>query len=245
MKEQVREEPKIVAAAERQMHAWAMTAEQNDRETRLRHETDSVHPVLKFITISREAGAGGSEIGAALGRQLGWQVFDKNLLDQIAERSHLSRDMLDLVDETRSNWVFDVLGNWMDCKVVPHERYFALLCRAISMAARREHAVFVGRGAQFLLQRPHVFAVRVVASPEYRVRQIMDRLGMGLGDAKRLMTEIDTGRREFVERFYRRDITDPHHYDMVINVERSGREGAIQEILAAYEHQNSVALCHV
>lgn len=237
MKEQVHEEPRIVAAAERQMHAWAMTAEGKDREARRQSEADSARPSLRYITISREAGAGGGEIGALLGRQFGWPVFDKNLLDQIAENSHLCRKMLDLVDETQSNWVFDVLGTWMDCQVVPHERYFVLLCRAIAAASHREHAIFIGRGTQFLLPRPRVFAVRVVASPEYRVRQIMGRMHIKEGEAQSLMREIDAGRREFVSRFFRRDITDPHHYDLVINVERCGREGAIQEIRAAFEHQ--------
>jgi hypothetical protein len=236
MKEHVREEPKIVAAAERQMHAWAMTAEGKDREVRRQCGADSNRPSLKYITISREAGAGGGEIGASLGHLFEWQVFDKNLLDQIAENSHLCRKMLDLVDETRSNWVFDVLGTWMDCQVVPHERYFVLLCRAIMAAAHREHAIFVGRGAQFLLPRPCTFAVRVVAPPEYRIRQIMDRMHIKEREARSLMTEIDAGRREFVSRFFRRDITDPHYYDLVINVERCGREDAIQEIQTAFKH---------
>jgi cytidylate kinase len=157
------------------------------------------------------------------------------LLDQIADRFHECRRMLELVDETQSSWVYDVLGNWMDCQIVPHAKYFRHLCRVILEAAHCEHAVFVGRGAQFLLPRQHLLAVRLVASPKYRVRQFMAETGMNEIDARRTIMETDAGRREFVEQFLHRDVADPHFYDLVVNVERSGREAAIDEILTALE----------
>ncbi len=52
-------------------------------------------------------------------------------------------------------------------------------------------------------------------------------------DARRYMHEVDQGRREFVQRFFHHDITDPHLYDMVINTEGFGIEGAAEEIIAA------------
>ena len=185
------------------------------------------------MAISREAGAGGAEIGRRVGQQLGWEVYDKNLLDYVADRFHLPRIMLDLVDETRTNWVYDVLGTWMNHELVPHEKYVACLGRVVLAVARRGRAVFVGRGSQFLLPRAETLAVRIVASPKYRVRQIMEKLSMSESDARRYIAEVDTGRSEFVKRFFHRDIADPHWYDLVINVERCGKMEAVREILAA------------
>jgi len=239
MKEQTREEPKILAAAERQMHAWAMTEKLKDQVAQQEAETRLAPRALRYITISREAGAGASEIGKSLGQRLGWEVFDKNLLDQVADRFHLSRMMLDLVDETRSSWVYDVLGTWMDRKLVPHEKYVTHLSCVVLAAAARGPAVFVGRGARFLLPRQQVLAVRIVASPKYRLRKIVEQTGMNENDARRFMQDVDEGCRHFVERFFRRDITDPHHYDLVINVERCGRQGTVEEILAMLEHSGS------
>ena len=233
MKEQTREEPQILAAAERQMHAWAMSHEQEDRVVRPVAQSQATQRTLNFIAISREAGAGGGEIGQCVGERLGWAVFDKNLLDCVANRFHLPRIMLDLVDETRTSWVYDVLGTWMDRKLVPHEKYVVCLTRELLAAARRGHAVFIGRGAQYVLPRQEVLAVRIVASPKYRICHIMEITGMKEREARRQMMEIDSGRREFAERFFRRDIADPHHYDLVINVERCGKATAVQEILAA------------
>lgn len=233
MKEQTREHPKIIAAAERQMQAWAMNAEIADRE--VNRQFHQAHLVQKkcFVTISREAGAGGSEVAAIVGQRLGWEVFDKNLLDRVAERFHLDRSMLNLVDETRSNWVYDVLGTWMDNTVIPHETYVSQLRRVILAAARQTNFVFVGRGARFLLPREKVLAIRLVAPEAFRIKRTMQRNNLSEADARRYIHEVDQGRGEFVKRFFHHDITDPHLCDLLINSERFGIEGAAEEIIAA------------
>jgi hypothetical protein len=241
MKDHTREEPGILAAAERQMHAWAMLKERADRAVHQEVEPEATRRALRFVTISREAGAGGGEIGGRVGQRLGWEVFDKNLLDRVADRFHLPRIMLDPVDETHSNWVYDVLGTWMDRKLVPHEKYVACLTRVVQTAARCGHAVFVGRGVQFLLPRPDLLAVRIIASPKYRIRKIVETRGGSEADARRLMVELDEGRREFVKKFFHHDIADPHNYDLVINVDRCGTAGAVEQILTAVGKQAGTA----
>ncbi|MCE5302815.1 MAG: cytidylate kinase-like family protein [Planctomycetaceae bacterium] len=240
MMTQIHQEPHISAAAERQMHAWAITGELKDRAMRRERENRSARHPIRFVTISREAGANGSEIGRRVGEVLGWRVFDKNLLDCIADRFQLPRIMLDLVDETRSNWVYDVLGTWMDRKLVPHEKFVACLIRVVTAAARGERAVFVGRAAQFLLPRPELLAVRLVASPKYRIQQIREEFGLNESDARRQMHELDVGRQELAQRFFHHDITDPHLYDLVINVERCGKLQAAEEIVAAVAQQPAI-----
>ena len=187
-----------------------------------------------FLTISREAGAGGSEIAAIVGKRLGWEVLDKNLLDQVAERFHIDRTMLNLVDETRSNWVYDVLGTWMDSKVIPHETYVSQLSRIIQAAAHQSKLYFRGTRGQISFAARKDFGRTVDclgrisdkadhAIPTNSVRWML----VGY------MHEIDQGRREFVQRFFHHDITDPHLYDLVINTERFGIEGTAEEIITA------------
>ncbi len=143
MKDQMREEPGILAAAERQMHAWAMNQELSDRAAEGRLDDLATQRQIRFLTISREAGACGAEVGRRVSERIGWDLFHRNLLDCIADRFNLSRPMLDLVDETQSGWVYDVLGAWMNHNLVAHERYVSCLMRVVLAAARRGHAVFV------------------------------------------------------------------------------------------------------
>jgi cytidylate kinase len=224
MKERTREEPKILAAAERQMRTWAWSHEHETAQGTALGERPSLSTSRKvrFITLSREAGAGGGEIAAMVGRKLGWEVLDANLLDQVAARFRLSRPMLELVDETDSSWAYDMVGAFLDPKIVPHEKYLAYLSRVIRAAARRGNVVLVGRGAQFLLPRENVLAVRIVASMKYRVARIVQRLECDEAKARHYLHEVDHGRKEFVEKFFRRDVTDPRLYDLVLDVDHLG-----------------------
>ncbi|MEE8451950.1 MAG: cytidylate kinase-like family protein [Thermoguttaceae bacterium] len=233
MKSQTREEPEILAAAERQMQTWVRTAQIEDRAIRTRHSRRLVDRVEPYIALSREEGAGGSEIAQAVGRQLGWEVLDRNLLDRVAERFHLSRPMLEIVDETRINWVHDVLGSWMDRQVIPTEKYVVRLACVVLAAARDASLVLVGRGTQFLLPREKGLTVRIVAPLKYRIDQVMRRENLSKVEAGQLIEERDCGRREFVERYFHHDIDDPHLYDLTINVQRMGIARAAEMIAEA------------
>lgn len=232
MKDQIREEPKIVAAAERRMKAWSLGGEIEQRQLRIdaaRNPRDSIHP---FVAISRQSGAGGTEVGRLVGAALGWPVYDRQLLAAAAERLGVDPLMLELVDETESNWVYDVLGTWMDRTIVPHERYVAALERVVLAAAMERSAVFVGRGAQFILPRDRGMAVRVVAPERCRAERLAAREGLPLEDARRKMVEIDRGRADFVSRFFHHDLADPTLYDLVINTARIEPAEAAQQIAA-------------
>ncbi|MGA2253078.1 MAG: cytidylate kinase-like family protein [Thermoguttaceae bacterium] len=233
MQSQTHDEPRLVAAAERQMRTWAHFAEHQDPAAERRDFDQVAQATRHFVTIARQAGAGGNEIARLLGRHLGWEVYDCNLLDLVSHRFHEPRLMLDLVDETRSSWVFDVLGTWMDHQIIPHEKFVAHLKRVVATAARQGKAVFVGRGAQFLLPRSRVLAVWITAPIKFRVERIMIEKRMNEGDARQFIREADEGRREFVKRFFHRDINDPLLYDLVINVQHIGMAKAVEQIVVA------------
>lgn len=238
MTKPVHEEPAIVAAAERRMLVRAKALEVEDRIEHRRDTAKVANLKVQFLAISREAGAGGGAIGHEVGQRLGWKVYDKNLLDDVAEQYNVPRSMLDVVDETHSNWVHDVLGTWMDRKVVPHEKYVAYLSYVLQELSKQGNAVFIGRAAQFILPRKQVLAVRIVASEKFRIRQIAAQTGVSESAAHQSLHALDEGRREFVERFFHQDIADPHQYDLVINVEHLGVAGAVELILAMLSPQH-------
>jgi cytidylate kinase len=241
MAEPTRREPRMSAAAEREMRAWVLQQEAaedappHDQPASQREPADQAVPELgHLITVSRECGAAGSHVAELVGRQLGWKVLDKNLLDQVAEASHVPRSTLEGVDETTPHWADGLLAAWFDARSVPHHKYVVHLGRVVLTAAREGNVVFVGRGAQFFLPPGRGLAVRIVAPEDYRVEQIMRRYCLGPRKARQLIADVDRGRREFVQRFFHRRIDDPHVYDLVINVGRLGPVAAAEKIVAAY-----------
>jgi cytidylate kinase len=232
MKEQTHKEPCIMAAAERQMRAWVHTQEVQDRTVSRRFDPSQKVQFGPYLAISREAGAGGSEIARRIGERLGWDVLDKNLLESIATRLNTSKGLIERLDETQSNWAYDLMAAWLDRDLVGHETYLRHLEGIILAAARRGNVVLVGRGAGFLLPREGGVSVRVIASEEYRIERTMRLENLTHAAAKEFVRNLERGRTEFVERHFHRNIGDPHLYDMVLNVGRLGMEATVELILA-------------
>jgi len=237
MNSPIHQDTRTAAFAEQQMRTW----------TRLQETAASAaaHPAagpataagIGYVAVSREAGAAGAIVARLVGEHLGWEVYDRNLLDHVAQRYKESRLMLDLVDETESNWIYDVLGTWMDRQIIPHEKYVVQVSRMIQVLARAGNAVFVGRGAQFLLPRSNTFAVRIVASEAFRAERVQQRHNAGLPEGLDWIHRTDRGRHEFIQRFFHQDINDPHLYDLVLNVERLGPAGAADQIVHAVRRE--------
>ncbi|HOA50638.1 MAG: cytidylate kinase-like family protein [Thermogutta sp.] len=228
-------EPRIVAAAEREMQKWRTAQQIADRIIRF----DTAHGAQQkkigpYITISRQAGAGAEQIAHAVGERLGWEVVDKNVLDAIAKHFCLERSQLENLDESSGNWLRDTLFLWLDPHIISADKFLACLEKVVWMAARKGNVVFVGRGVRFLLPDEHGLAVRLVASEKYRVERIRREKGLSEAAARRFVHELEQTRRQFVQRFFHKDVDDPQWYDLVINVERWGVEETANLIVTAW-----------
>src|ERR1700754_5266430 len=114
--------------------------------------------MIRLVTISREFGAGGSELAAALGTRLGWPVLDHDIVHRVAERLSVDDDMVERLDEHSPS----LLARIADVLIVPQPEMFTFAPAdvtshdAIADAARAviEEAVasppliVVGHGAQ-------------------------------------------------------------------------------------------------
>ena len=231
------QQEELARAARQRMERWLLS-EQLRQHMQAAHDTGRPgKPIGPYITISREAGAEGQHIARLVGQRLDWDVLDKELLDFMAQRYSLPRDMLEFVDETKANWVHDILGNWFDSSVVTHEKYVVLLERIMRLAALHGHIVVVGRAGQCVLPHEYGLAVRLMAPLLYRMEQMSRRRHVSLEEARRMIVAIDAGRRDFVHRYFHHDVDDPPLYDLVINVGRFGAASAAEQILHAYQSQ--------
>jgi cytidylate kinase len=239
MKEQVREDPHVMAAAERQMRAWVHNQEVGER-TIHRFDTPQKVRLGPYLALSREPGAGASEIAQRLGQELGWEVLDKNILEYIAQRIHASKELLKSLDETESNWACDIMAAWFDRSMVGQEKYLHHMVRVMLNAARSGRVIIVGRGASFLLPRDRGLSVRLVASEDYRAQRVMRQQQLDGDSARELVRRLARGQADFVHRHFHKDIADPHNYDLVLNVGRLGIEAAADLIVAAMKHAGAI-----
>jgi cytidylate kinase len=225
--------PRITAFAEQQMRRWGQHQENVAREASFEEAGRLAAQDLSYVAISREAGAGASTIAQIVGSRLNWKVYDSNLLDEVAQRNKLPRFMLNLVDETVSNWLYDVFFPWMDSQVVSQEKFVVQVSRVIRTLSRGGNAVFVGRGAQFLLPRSKTLAVRIVAPEAFRAQYVEKRRHVGSQQALDSIRRTDRGRRDFNRHFFHHDISDPHLFDLVINAGQFSPAEAAEQIVQA------------
>src|SRR5438046_3084410 len=105
--------------------------------------------------------------------------------------------------------------------------------RVIAEAAAHGRIVLVGRGAQAVLaQRPDALHVYVVAAKPWRMKLAVERLGVNPAEVEKIVDETDQQRDQYVRTYYGRHRHDVVNYDMVVNTEKLGLEGAAALVAA-------------
>lgn len=214
------------------MRAWALQLEAQRRLSEERAAApipDLIHP---YLALSRETGVNARELAEAVAQRCGWKLFDRELLDYLAEHDNLSRLSLEFVDEKAVSWFHEMFGTWLDEKLVSQAEYVSRLGRIVLLAAQHESTVFIGRGVQFILPRENGVSVRLIDSLAARVRRVEERQQCGEREARKFIEQTDSARAQFVQRYYHHNLADPHLYDLTINLEYVPRAAAVDLLVA-------------
>jgi len=197
-----------------------------------------------IVTISREYGAGGSEIARRVAAALGWRLVDNEVIDRVARESGLPADEVALREE-RAPGFLERLTRALSRAApelfprpperVPEPEEAALVRateKAVAELARGDHVVVVGRAAAAVLSHLDALHVRVVAPRPARLARAIQRLGTDRETARKVVEDTDAARGRYHRQYYGRDWSDPANYHMVLNSEALGVEGAARLIEA-------------
>ena len=197
------------------------------------------------ITITRQYASGGSEVARLVAAELRWDVIDNEFVDEVARRAGLPPDAVAQREE-RAPGLLERLAHTLAAgspemfiatggvpRVEPDEAAIVQVTeRVIAEAAAQGRIVLVGRGAQAVLaQRPDALHVYVVASKPWRMQLAVERLGVPAATVDKAVDEIDHRRDQYVKTYYGRARHDVVNYDLVVNAERLGIEGAAAAIV--------------
>lgn len=220
------------AIIEQQIQRWLLI-QQAQEEKDVCRSGSRPESCGRSISISREAGAGGEQIARTVSERLGWRVLDRELVALVAKAAECSAADVEMIDETATRWITELFENWIENAPVSYEKYLICLGAVMRAATRQTNVVIVGRGSQFLLPRDEGLSVRVIASEPFRIAQVQRVRGLTAKQAHDWVGETDRNRRAFVEQHFHHDPDDMHHYDLVINVEKLGIDGAARQIAEA------------
>lgn len=201
-----------------------------------RHGEEFVAEAFPFVTISREAGAGGHTLAREILRKLEvlepgpfseeWEVFDHKLCLLIAEDKKFGVSFDQLLTEEYRSEVGQVISEMLAQRASRYQLYKRVfeIVRALAMLGK---CVIVGRaGMCVAADMPLGVHIRLVAPEEVRIKRMMKMLEIGEKETARKVKEQDRDRRRLVNDFFGKDIGSPLLYDAVFNTDRL----AVQEI---------------
>lgn len=189
-------------------------------------------PVI--ITIARDFGAEGHEIGKMLSHKLGIPLYDNEILVRSALRSGKSVGQIAAYDEQLAAEFMAFLPDRADARTLS-DRLFESMAQVILDLGATESCIIEGRLSDYLLRaNPNQIAVLVTAPLDARIEIVSNRRGLSRAEGARLVRRMQRARESFYKRYsagkWRMDMGK----DIVVNRAKLGREGCVEVIAAAY-----------
>ena len=198
--------------------------------------------VKPFITISREAGAGGNALGRALADRLSrieesrlgmgestmanaierfvWRACDRELIEQIAGDHGLSGELIASLENTNRGWVeefFEGLGH--SDRGTPSElAIFRRVVGTMRALAQSGRVIMVGLGGVFITRSlPGGVHVRLVAPLEHRVKVFARQNGLDEAMARDRVATLDRNRNAFYKKYWPHQAITPEIFHITLN----------------------------
>jgi cytidylate kinase len=193
-----------------------------------------------LITISRQYGAGGSEVARRVAAALGWRVVDNELVEQVAVRAGLPPERVAEREERVSTFVERLARTLAAAspEVFPTDSAGgsdppeAELVKITGRSCRRSRLgrVVLWAAPRGVLQTDALH-VKLVAPRAFRIQVCCARLGCSAAHAATVLDDTDKMRARYSREYYRRDWNDPVNFHMVLNTGVLGFDGATEVIV--------------
>ncbi|MCX7982997.1 MAG: cytidylate kinase-like family protein [Syntrophales bacterium] len=188
------------------------------------------------ITVSREAGAGASEICRKLAEELKMDLIGSQIIARIAESANMSEKVVSMLDEKKISMLDSWIQSFFTARHLWPDVYLQHLIKVIRAGAGEfGNAIIMGRGAQFILPAEKIFRVRFIAPLEKRIEHVMRNRGLSYDEAKAYIVKTDNDRSAFIMKYFHEDVTNPAHYDLVLNTGDISIDEAVKIVKEAYQ----------
>ena len=180
----------------------------------------------KIITIGREFGSGGRELGRRLARELGFDYYDKEILTEIAKHTSLSEEYVQQVVENQPRQLFPItVGRsflYVDTQPLQQaSTVFRAQQEIIREMAERSNCVIVGRCADYILRDKKPFRIFVYADMQSRIDRCRSRAAEGENmtdkEYKQQITSMDKSRARYYDFYTDMKWGDKLNYELCIN----------------------------
>lgn len=190
------------------------------------------------ITVSREYGSGGHQIGEMIARQMGMAFYDKELITLVAQESEFSEDFVSKNEQRMpSSLLYQMIMQDYEAplnKSLSHEdALFVAQGRVIRRLAAEKPCVLVGRCANYIVKnRPNTINVFLYADMEHKVERAVTQYGLLREQAEARIEEIDNSRKEHFLHFTGLRWGDARNYTVSFDTGKIPMERVVETIKA-------------
>lgn len=186
-----------------------------------------------IISIGREFGSGGHEIGEKLAKKYGFPMYDSSLLKNVSEKHNVELDILRKFDERPKNIFLSRTEKGLSSS--PEQNVAELQFNFLrERAALGESFVVVGRCAETILKEyKGLITIFVNADEDMKIKRTMESENVSEKRARFMTREIDKRRKQYHNSHSDCKWGKAKSYDITINSSRMGIEGTV-DVLAAY-----------
>lgn len=206
---------------------------------RFKSETKDAQKGISVVTISRESGSGGSVLSEKLAKELNYDLFHREVIQEMAESAKISTRIVETLDEKGLSVLEDSIAAMIRDRHLWPDQFLRHLMKVVGTIGKHGRAVIVGRGAHFILSAEESLRVRVIAPLPVRIRNVALEMDISESEAQKMILRKDSDRRSFSRKYFYADVTDPLNYDLVINTARLSIDAAVKTIVAALNQMNA------
>ncbi len=181
----------------------------------------------KIITIARQFGSGGREIGENLSKRLGIKYYDKELISIAAKESGVHPEVFENVDEKATNSLLYSLSmglysfgnNFSSMNEMPiNDKLYLLQHKIIKQVADEGPCVIVGRCADYVLKgRKDVINIFIYADLDFRIKRAVEIKDVKPSKAEQVVLKTDKSRANYYNFYSGKKWGLPENYDLCIN----------------------------
>ena len=187
------------------------------------------------VTISRQYGSGGREVGQKLAERLGIPCYDKELINLAAQQSGFSPSHFEEPDQQATNsMLFSLLraGTMMNSYDLPlNDKIYLIQSKVIQELAEKGPCVIVGRCSDYILEeRPHCVKAFLYAPLPLRVERGEKAYGLPSDKAEDIIVKTDKRRAAYYNYYTGIKFGDARHYNICLDTLSVGIESAVDTL---------------
>ena len=182
-----------------------------------------------IITIAREYGSGGRYIGKLVAEKLGIKLYDKEIIEKMAETTGFSEEYIKDNEQKRN--ALDNFNNGYYTGLNNSDELFIKESELIKSLASKGSCVIVGRCADFILKdEKNILKVFINSSMNNKIKRATEFYGMNENKAKKEIIKINKLRANHYKYYTDKNWSDPSNYDVCINSDSIGIDNTVNLI---------------